>query len=202
MKRKNFYFASANTGDGFVNLLDKISNDGFMYIINGGPGTGKSTTMKKIAQHFFEAGNDIEYYYCSSDPQSLDGIRIVQKNVAVVDGTAPHIINPKILGVSHKVLNVGQYLGDLSAHKSTLKTLYKKKENHYQTMYAYLSAAKILDDINFAIVKESCNQNLVIKKAKNLESALDFGEITVYAGDKMPLYGDKPLAPCHIRIEL
>ena len=168
MKRKNFYFASANTGDGFVNFLDKIAQDGFMYIIKGGPGTGKSTMMKKIAQHFWEAGNSIEYYYCSTDPESLDGIRIVDKNVAIVDGTAPHIVNPQIVGVTHKILDVGQFVGNILKHKETLENLTLQKGNCFKNMYGYLSAARQLDDINFDIAKSHISEKLVAKKAKDL----------------------------------
>ena len=168
MKRKNFYFASANTGDGFVNFLDKISEDGFMYIVKGGSGTGKSTMMKNIARHFWEAGYSVEYYHCSTDPQSIDGIRIVEKNVAVVDGTAPHIVNPHIVGVTHKILDVGQFIGDVCSEKNNLKTLTTEKSKHYKKMYGYLSAAKMIDDINFDIEMDGISGNIVAKKAKDV----------------------------------
>ena len=168
MKRKNFYFASANTGDGFVNFLDKIAQDGFMYIIKGGPGTGKSTMMKKIAQHFWEKGSSIEYYYCSTDPESLDGIRVVGKNVAIIDGTAPHIANPQIVGATHKILDVGQFVGDVFKHKITLENLTLQKGNCFKNMYGYLAAARQLDDINFDIAKSHISENLVAKKSKDL----------------------------------
>lgn len=172
MKKKNFYFASANTGEGFVNHLGQVAFDGFMYIIKGGSGTGKSTMMKKIAQHFFEQGCSVEYYHCSTAPESLDGIYIPEKKVAVVDGTAPHIINPQFVGATHKVLDVGRFVGDMQKQKFALVDLGNQKYFHYQNMYTYLSSARLLDDINFAFAKEEFNQNLTIKKTKDLFSKI------------------------------
>ena len=45
--------------------------------------------MKEIAQCFLDRDYDIEYHWCSSDPESLDGIVIGSHQAAVLDGTAP-----------------------------------------------------------------------------------------------------------------
>lgn len=86
------YFSGGNTASGFVSYYDYIFRDlDRLYIIKGAPGTGKSKLMRDIAN---EAGNrnyKIEYYHCSSDPDSLDGIIIRDISVGVLDGTAPHV---------------------------------------------------------------------------------------------------------------
>ena len=33
-------------------------------------------------------------YFCSSDPESLDGVAIPEKGAALMDGTAPHVYDP------------------------------------------------------------------------------------------------------------
>ena len=67
------YFIAANGFDGFCsnfkyalnpNDLDRI------FILKGGPGTGKSTLMKHIAEHFISNGIEVKKYLCSSDPKS------------------------------------------------------------------------------------------------------------------------------------
>ena len=41
-------------------------------------------------------GYDVEFMHCSSDNNSLDGVVIPAINVALLDGTAPHVVDPKI----------------------------------------------------------------------------------------------------------
>ena len=171
MNRKNYYFASANSGDGFIGDLKHLApQDWFMYIIKGGSGMGKSTMMKKIASHFEKMGEDIEVYYCSTDPKSVDGIRLLDRKIAVVDGTMPHVVEPNILGVTHKIVDVGQALSnDVIQEKLNLENLVKSKKVYYQSAYNYLASAKILDENisnNFEI------NNILIKQAKNLFSKI------------------------------
>lgn len=90
-------FPGGNTSKGFYSFYRYIlgQEDARRIIcIKGGPGTGKSSLMKKIATHFNEKGYDIEFHHCSSDNNSLDGIVIKGLNVAMLDGTAPHVVVP------------------------------------------------------------------------------------------------------------
>lgn len=104
------YFLGAMTTNGFSTDFGKIIADEkiFTYILKGGAGTGKSSLMKKIAE-VFENSEHIERYYCSSDPNSLDAIVIRGLNVAIVDGTSPHVFDPIVPGVRQKIINLGDY---------------------------------------------------------------------------------------------
>ena len=110
--KNNFasYFLASNSGKGFYSLFDQLHTPGdgwVLYIIKGGPGTGKSSMMKKIAETAENKGYFYEKIYCSSDPESLDGIIIPELKVSVADGTSPHIIEPKYPGVTEKIINLG-----------------------------------------------------------------------------------------------
>ena len=86
-------FPGGNTSKGFYSFYRYIlSQDEARRIIciKGGPGTGKSSLMKKVGQFFNEKGYNIEYHHCSSDNNSLDGVVIKGLNVAILDGTSPH----------------------------------------------------------------------------------------------------------------
>ncbi|WDC83725.1 ATPase [Caloramator sp. mosi_1] len=86
------YFASANTSAGFVSYFDYVlKGRDKIYIIKGGPGCGKSSFMHKIGYELEAKGFDVDYVYCSADMDSLDGIVINDLNIAIVDGTAPHV---------------------------------------------------------------------------------------------------------------
>lgn len=87
------YFLGANSAEGFVSLYDELideSQASAVYILKGGPGCGKSTLMKKVGEEMEKGGYYVEYILCSGDPDSLDGILIPEKAVAIMDGTAPH----------------------------------------------------------------------------------------------------------------
>jgi len=145
------YFASANTNDNFINFFDYVldnSIQSFRYVIKGSSGCGKSTLMKKIAKHFLEQGCNIEYFYCSSDPSSLDGIRIIPHNVCIVDGTSPHATEAKIPGVTDKIINLGEFIDDNVANNAKIiKEILKEKSNNYSKIYLYLQSIGCLDKI-------------------------------------------------------
>ena len=56
------YFLGCNSAEGFVSLFNELYDpyDGWtLYIIKGGPGTGKSTLMKNLCK--FADNKNIEY---------------------------------------------------------------------------------------------------------------------------------------------
>jgi hypothetical protein len=103
------YFLGANTHSGFYSLFDGLYSptDGWrLFIIKGGPGTGKSSVMKKIAEEAENRGYSVERIYCSSDPSSLDGVIIPEIRTSVADGTAPHVLEPKYPGAVETTVNL------------------------------------------------------------------------------------------------
>jgi hypothetical protein len=87
------YFLGANSAQGFVSLYHDLIDESHataFYILKGGAGCGKSTLMKKVGEKMEEQGFRVEYILCSGDPDSLDGILIPEKAVAIMDGTSPH----------------------------------------------------------------------------------------------------------------
>ena len=104
------FFLGGNTPKGFFSYYDYIISQESarkIYCIKGGPGTGKSTFMKKIADAAVKKGADVEYAHCSSDPDSLDGVIIKPANIALVDGTSPHIVDPKTPGAVDTIIHLG-----------------------------------------------------------------------------------------------
>ena len=90
MAKSKSYYAAANTANGFLSLFGEIFSPAALsriYIIKGGPGTGKSTFMYGIGKAAKERGLETEYYYCSADTGSLDGVKIPELAAAVIDGT-------------------------------------------------------------------------------------------------------------------
>lgn len=100
------FLLGANTPQGFVSRFDQFADaddDWRLFVIKGGPGSGKSTMMKKIAETLQEKFGEIEMIYCSSDVDSLDGVIVPGLKFSICDGTPPHdpayfIINKTPLG--------------------------------------------------------------------------------------------------------
>ncbi len=86
-------FPGGNTSQGFYSYYNYVIEDDAnrIFVLKGGPGVGKSSMMKKIAEDMLAKGYDVEYHYCSSDNDSLDGIVVSKLRVAMIDGTAPHV---------------------------------------------------------------------------------------------------------------
>ena len=89
-------------------------------ILKGGPGVGKNTFMREIGRTMEQAGADVEYLWCSGDPDSLDGVVIPALRCAVCDGTSPHGTAPlghhTKKGSICKALRRRKYYGSSTRH--------------------------------------------------------------------------------------
>lgn len=137
-------FPGSNTAAGFVGFFDNLRQGvGRTVILKGGPGVGKSTLMRRVGQHYEKAGKAVCYYHCSGDPDSLDAVSVPEAAFLVLDGTAPHIIDPIRPGASDGILNLGVCLDErqLSAYREPIAQLGREIAGDYARAYRYLSAA-------------------------------------------------------------
>lgn len=125
------YFLGANTPEGFHSHYDTLFSDPRierLYILKGGPGCGKSTLMRTVAAAAEARGCGAEQVLCSSDPDSLDALIVPQAGLAVVDGTAPHVVEPPLCGLDAWYLDLGKYYrGDVLAQNSAALREAKEK---------------------------------------------------------------------------
>lgn len=103
-------FLACNSENGFVSLFKEMTKkqDHRIYLIKGGPGTGKSSFMKAVALAAKNRGESVEQIHCSSDPDSLDGVYIPGKKLIVLDATAPHCVDPVYPGAVEQILPFGE----------------------------------------------------------------------------------------------
>ena len=155
------YFAAANGYSGFRSYFDVVFDPRKflkLYVLKGGPGTGKSSLMKSVYNFFKDKADTLELIYCSSDIRSLDGviIRTDKGCVGILDGTAPHAVDPRYPGCIDEIINLGEYwnTSKLNSKRSRIEELVKKKTNAYKKAYTFLSiAGKCESEINKEVIK-------------------------------------------------
>ena len=140
------YYAGGNTGRGFYSLFDSnLQGLERIFILKGGPGTGKSSLMKAVGAEWVEKGYDIEYIHCSSDNNSIDGVIISELKVGIVDGTAPHVIEPVAPGVIEEYVNLGEAWDSKALANKKTEILRLNKLISQSFAAAYASFAESLE---------------------------------------------------------
>lgn len=152
-KRLLRFFLGANTPQGFVSRFDQLEREkgGWeTYIIKGGPGSGKSTLMKRIAKAAAEEGGTVEEIYCSSDCGSLDGVIVHNRHFSVADGTPPHLLEPKCPGAYDGLINLCAYWDSarLREHRGEIWELSERISALHAQSTRYLSAYAALTEEN------------------------------------------------------
>lgn len=142
-------FPGGNTAQGFYSFFDSVlAGMEHIFVLKGGPGTGKSTLIRKIGLALADRGYNIEFLHCPSDNGSLDGVIIPAIKVALVDGTAPHVIDPKYPGVVDQIVNLGEHWNEqqLRENKEEIMALSDQIAEHYKLAYIRLQEAKGIAD--------------------------------------------------------
>lgn len=178
IKKGAEFFAAANSGNGFVSFYDEIFNSKRIarrYLIKGGPGTGKSSFLLKLAKRAERRGAFVEYYRCSSDPSSLDGI-IINGKIAIVDSTAPHAVEPVFVGARDSIIDFGAFWNaeKLGESLEQIIELSDKKKGAYGRAYRFLSSAMqseaALREMVLPYVDFSRMKRLVTRLVRNIDS--------------------------------
>jgi len=146
------FFPAGNTTEGFYSYFDYMidfETANHIYTIKGGPGTGKSSLMRKVAKHYHDLGFNIEYHHCSSDPDSLDGIVISELKVAMMDGTSPHVVDPKVPGVIDDLIDLSIYWDEakLGRYRKEIIENSQRNKELFKRAYGYLKAAGKVYDV-------------------------------------------------------
>lgn len=142
------FFFGANKKQKYVSLFSEGYNnkDGRHYILKGGPGTGKSTLMKKIATELEQKGYFVERGYCSADPLSLDMVIAPEMGFSILDGTSPHVVDAVYPGVTEFLVDLSvawdkEYLKD---YKTAIMNLTDENKNMHKKAADFICLASQL----------------------------------------------------------
>ncbi len=177
MEYNKKYFLGANSCEGFVSHFEDSykAEEGFnVYIIKGGPGTGKSSLLKRIAAKALEKDFAVELCPCSSDPDSLDSIIIPALKSVLLDGTAPHIVEPKYPGVCEEIVNLGELWDAEKLKGNREKIMLTTAQNKllHKRASAYLSALGAIIRDNIALQRSATDIKKTVAYAEALSKKL------------------------------
>ena len=143
---ENACFAASNGKKGFQSYYAEIFDRKEIkrvYAIKGGPGTGKSRFLRDVLIFGEGLGWRAETVYCSSDPDSLDGVILWKDGhgIALLDATLPHAYEPTLPGTREEIVNLGDFWSAelLEAHTEEIAELNRLKSDGYRRAYRYLS---------------------------------------------------------------
>lgn len=169
------FYLGANSPNGFYSLYDQLIDPAQaedIFILKGGPGCGKSSLMRRVGHAMEERGLSVEYIACSGDPDSLDAVLIPALKTALVDGTAPHVVEPKFPGVVERYLNLGAcYRRDgLRPLRREILSCMSGYQGCYSRAYrCLLAAAQIEEDIRALLLTPHVESKL-FKRARGILS--------------------------------
>ena len=174
-KPKVCFYLGANSPSGFYSLYDQLIDPAeaeHIFILKGGPGCGKSSLMRAVGAAAEERGLAVEYIQCSGDPDSLDAVVIPDLKTALVDGTAPHVVEPKYPGVVESYVNLGDCYDQaaLQSVRGEIMACMKGYKGCYQRAYRCLTAvAEIGEDMRASLLTPAVEAKMV-KRARGILS--------------------------------
>ena len=169
------YFFGGVTPEGFSTELTKVagSKEYYTYILKGGPGTGKSRMMKKIAGRF-EKDEKVTCFYCSSNPDSLDAVLMHESKVIVVDGTPPHVFEPQLPGICQEIVDLGQFW-DKAILEENRERIIEASELNRSLMAgaaSYCKALGMICDDTYSCGERSADRKMIAEAASCLCDSL------------------------------
>ena len=178
-----------NTPEGFFSYYQYIlgQNEADKIIcIKGGPGVGKSTFMRKIGEAMLLEGHNVDFMHCSSDNNSLDGIVLRDKKIAMIDGTSPHVVDPINPGAVDSIIHLGDYWDEegIRKNREALISNNDRVRSIFSRAYNYLAAAgKMYDNLSSIYESAIKHEELYKITAKMIGNELAHKEISSKQGD-------------------
>lgn len=139
------FFLGTTTPAGFKGYFESLRQQSGLqlYLIKSGPGCGKSTLMKRLAQKAEQCGYQPQRIHCASDPNSLDGVILPQLGRAILDATAPHTMEPKVPGADEIVISLYHTISAeaLQPHAQQIKALFDRNAALRSRASRYIASA-------------------------------------------------------------
>lgn len=161
------FFLGANSSEGFVTLYPQLCRETprRIFSIKSGPGSGKSTAIRQLAG---QLGTPEEEILCSSDPDSLDGA--IFPELALLDGTAPHVLEPELPGAQGDYLTLPPYRdrAGLEEKRPALLALKAASAQCYQQAGRLLAAAALAQEARRQVLAPFVREEKLAARGRSL----------------------------------
>lgn len=174
------FFLGANAPKGYFSRFDQLfaaSPKGKCYLLKGGPGTGKSTVLKKIAAALGEKNMSTELIFCSADKDSLDAVMTFDGKIVAADATLPHSAEPKYPGVYETTVSLSDCWDPekLLEHGDEITALFDENRRLHEEARRYIAASASLFEEATRLGNDCIYQEKAAKTAARI-CAREFGK--------------------------
>lgn len=135
---------------------------------------GKSTMMKKIAGELIKSGTKCWLAPCPGDPDSLDAAVFPDIKACIMDGTAPHVVNPVYPEVCEVIINLGDCCDHtkIAQFSDEIISAFKESDALYQRATRYISAAASLINDSYRIACECTDTQRAVQFGADIADRL------------------------------
>ena len=147
------YFLGGSGSVGFETGFWAEHRECYSFLLKGGPGTGKSTLMKKIAAAF--SGETVSVYHCASDPQSLDAVVLEDRGVLVADATQPHESSTPLPYVTGELIDLAAGIDRSCLNKAEILRLYEQNQKAHALARKGIAGMTVMEDMICGIGKQA-----------------------------------------------
>ncbi|TGE36655.1 hypothetical protein E4K67_19705 [Desulfosporosinus fructosivorans] len=131
------YFAEGMTTRGYISLLPNMMPSWQrVYVLLGGPGTGKSTLIKVIGLELLDRGYDVDFFRSVRDPDSMAGFIMPKMKLAMLDAMEVSPLRWRAPGVVEKFIDLSIFCDEIKLDKQ--RSQIYKIENRLQELQTTL----------------------------------------------------------------
>lgn len=109
-----------------------------------------------------------------ANPDSLDGVAVPHAGLLILDGTAPHIVDPEIPGARDSIINLGECLNEpaMRPRLSPIRACMADNAACSRRARACLAAAAALARENAAILQSAADTERLFRMTQALTQAV------------------------------
>ena len=173
LNRIEYVFASGFTADGYYSCLpDLLSRFERIILLQGVPGSGRSSFIKSIGLNLAERGYQVQFWISPLDASYLDGVYIEQVRTAImIEEVLGSLEISEKPGIEVHRIDLGRYCdhGELKASQAEIEALTRQMEARLR---------EVVDDIK--VLRESRLQLAQNYSALlNDEKLMDLSELLI-----------------------
>lgn len=129
------YFLASYTGKGYVDFFKQtVDSLDYMYVLKSVPGNGRTNLLENIAAHFLAIGEEVDFIHRPTKADALHGIILRTRNLGIIDGTAPTVLEPILPYIDGEYVDLTQAVtsSQLEENKDKIRQLKKQQTDHYE----------------------------------------------------------------------